>query len=638
MKRLITRVFFFLIMTLGLTACPVQFGRPTGTPAPNAAPTQPNGRTPYITVAPDQANSGDALTVVGADWPAGVQVTLELRPSDASAGSPIDLGSTPTDADGRFRFVSTVPLTATPGQWSVTAHGGQPVSIVSTSLTILQSSVPPLEVTDTTVPSSGTIPSGASTVVLVATSTPLPPTLTATAIPTLIPVAATATYVPQALATPTMIITDWRGEYWNNMTLSGLPVLTRDDPAVDFNWGVGSPDASVYPDHFSVRWTRQLYFNAGTYQFTLRMDDGARMWVDGVLVLDAWFDGGARNVSTDLTLGAGEHDLRIEYYEDTGVALIRFTYTPFTPPTATPANTPTSLPTQPVPPPPTSTPTNIPTSTPTQTPSPTPFPLPTQRVPQPTATWTNTPTSTPTNTPTSTPTNTPTSTPTNTPTSTPTNTPTNTPTSTPTNTPTSTPTNTPTQTPVPTSTPTKTPAATNTPTKTPTPTNTPAATFTPTTMPTPIPLPTEVPPTPIPLPTEIPPTLTPTNAPTPTPFPSTSPTVTATMRGMWLVITGTHWVHSQRVNVYISPTKEISTMVLLGRPIVNRSGVFVLKVSYTGMLQSKPFIVARTLTASAMAYIDIMSTLPPTPAPFAPTEIRPYRKLSISRWWRPWAY
>jgi hypothetical protein len=50
------------------------------------------------------------------------------------------------------------------------------------------------------------------------------------------------------------------------------------------------------------------------------MDDGTRLWVDDRLVIDAWFDGSARQVTGDYALGSGQHNLRVEYYERTGGA------------------------------------------------------------------------------------------------------------------------------------------------------------------------------------------------------------------------------------------------------------------------------------------------------------------------------
>jgi len=67
---------------------------------------------------------------------------------------------------------------------------------------------------------------------------------------------------------------DWKGEYFNNPSLQGAPVLVRNDPNVDFNWGTGSPGPGVPADNFSVRWTRTLYFQGGTYHIYAHVDDG----------------------------------------------------------------------------------------------------------------------------------------------------------------------------------------------------------------------------------------------------------------------------------------------------------------------------------------------------------------------------
>lgn len=42
------------------------------------------------------------------------------------------------------------------------------------------------------------------------------------------------------------------GVYYDNMTLSGVPTQMRIDPAVNFAWGSGSPDATIPADHFSA--------------------------------------------------------------------------------------------------------------------------------------------------------------------------------------------------------------------------------------------------------------------------------------------------------------------------------------------------------------------------------------------------
>ncbi len=119
---------------------------------------------------------------------------------------------------------------------------------------------------------------------------------------------------------------NWKGEYFSNKTLSGLPALTRDDAAISFDWGQGAPASGLPVDGFSVRWTRTLHFDADVYRFSLRSDDGVRLWIDGVQQIDEWHNSGGQTFSRDAQLGAGNHTVRVEYFENTGGALIYFAY------------------------------------------------------------------------------------------------------------------------------------------------------------------------------------------------------------------------------------------------------------------------------------------------------------------------
>src|SRR5437762_13765708 len=60
----------------------------------------------------------------------------------------------------------------------------------------------------------------------------------------------------------------WVGWYWNNMSLSGNPILQRNDSAINFDWGLGSPDPVVHSDQFSARWTRTVETASGFYRFS----------------------------------------------------------------------------------------------------------------------------------------------------------------------------------------------------------------------------------------------------------------------------------------------------------------------------------------------------------------------------------
>jgi|GEM_PF-6380293 len=118
---------------------------------------------------------------------------------------------------------------------------------------------------------------------------------------------------------PCPTVTAWKGEYWSNQSMLGSPVLCRNDVELDFDWGLGSPNPLIPSDHFSVRWTRTLNFNNGRYRFHMRHDDGARLYVDNVLKVEAWETCCVWDV-VDVDLQSGPHTIRVEMFENSGAA------------------------------------------------------------------------------------------------------------------------------------------------------------------------------------------------------------------------------------------------------------------------------------------------------------------------------
>jgi hypothetical protein len=115
---------------------------------------------------------------------------------------------------------------------------------------------------------------------------------------------------------------NWRGEYWANLWLSGTPAMVRTDQVLAFDWGQKSPGGSIPKDGFSARWTRRVYFDAGTYVFHVLVDDGMRLWVNNRLILDAWTDHDSVELAVSHALSEGIHTLKVEYYERIGNARI----------------------------------------------------------------------------------------------------------------------------------------------------------------------------------------------------------------------------------------------------------------------------------------------------------------------------
>ncbi len=180
---------------------------------------------------------------------------------------------------------------------------------------------------------------------------------------------------------------DWQGQYWSNSDLSGNPLVTRNDPVINFNWGTGSADSALPPDNFSVRWSRSFNFENGLYRFNVESNDGIRFFLDGTVILNDWSDRPVSSIHTfDLNLN-GRHWLVVEYYDRTGDAVARFGWEQLNP-TETPTPTVTATPTQ----------TLTPTATPSQTHTPTATLSPTAS-----PTYTLTPSPSPTNTSTLTP-------------------------------------------------------------------------------------------------------------------------------------------------------------------------------------------------------------------------------------------
>jgi PA14 domain len=160
-------------------------------------------------------------------------------------------------------------------------------------------------------------------------------------------VTATPTATPTAPSPTPLIITGWLGQYYNNQSLSGDPALVRNDNDINFDWGSNSPAPGLIPnEHFSARWTRAIYFSPGNYRFFVEADDGVRVWVDDKSVIDEWHSASGSMYSVDVqNLSEGPHTIKVEYYQDAGLARIHVWWK-LNPPssTPTPTNTPSKTP------------------------------------------------------------------------------------------------------------------------------------------------------------------------------------------------------------------------------------------------------------------------------------------------------
>ncbi|MEZ4833674.1 MAG: PA14 domain-containing protein [Caldilineaceae bacterium] len=122
-------------------------------------------------------------------------------------------------------------------------------------------------------------------------------------------------------------VPDWQASYFDNIDPSGGPVRIvaepRTNPAINKEWSLDSPFPGVIPaDNFSARWTGTFFFDGGDYLFWARADDGVRLWIDDILVLDAWAANPGYVEQTFSQIGRGDHVIRVEYFERGGLARI----------------------------------------------------------------------------------------------------------------------------------------------------------------------------------------------------------------------------------------------------------------------------------------------------------------------------
>ncbi len=117
----------------------------------------------------------------------------------------------------------------------------------------------------------------------------------------------------------------WTGYYFADQYLSDL-IFTRTDAKINFDWGNSSPGNGIPRDFFSARWLSNQYFSGGLYEFDALVDDGVRIWVDGNLVVNEWFDHNSIVAKGTMTIKAGYHSVKVEYYEKGHQAKIQVTW------------------------------------------------------------------------------------------------------------------------------------------------------------------------------------------------------------------------------------------------------------------------------------------------------------------------
>lgn len=116
------------------------------------------------------------------------------------------------------------------------------------------------------------------------------------------------------------------GEYYNNASLTGKPVLTRIDADIRFQWTLFSPEPEkINYDFFSARWSGKITApQSGRFNIGIDGNDGYRLYINNRLLIDNWQKQSYHTRLVPFYFEKGKaYDIRIEYYEPSGNAWFR---------------------------------------------------------------------------------------------------------------------------------------------------------------------------------------------------------------------------------------------------------------------------------------------------------------------------
>jgi len=102
----------------------------------------------------------------------------------------------------------------------------------------------------------------------------------------------------------------------------GSPAAAQTTNRLDDMWY--RPPASMQgwpPEKYGIAANAEVELPDGAYTLRTISDDGVRVWIDGRLAIDNWAPHESKIDSTPL--GAGRHDLRVEYYQLQGWTELR---------------------------------------------------------------------------------------------------------------------------------------------------------------------------------------------------------------------------------------------------------------------------------------------------------------------------
>ncbi|MGF1577974.1 MAG: PA14 domain-containing protein [Gemmataceae bacterium] len=122
-----------------------------------------------------------------------------------------------------------------------------------------------------------------------------------------------------------------RATYFNSIDLTGV-ASQGVSSTINFSNDVLGDDAGgkvISDDQYSIRWEGYVYIeNPGAWQFTTYSNDGVRLWVgdNDTPIIDHWDQHKSTRDDGQVTLEAGWHPIRLEYFQQNGTTDMRLLF------------------------------------------------------------------------------------------------------------------------------------------------------------------------------------------------------------------------------------------------------------------------------------------------------------------------
>lgn len=128
------------------------------------------------------------------------------------------------------------------------------------------------------------------------------------------------------------LVNGLRGDYYRGSSFISY-ATSRIDSIIDFEYAPDVPPVTLPEDQpefphtfYSVRWLGYIEpAVTATYKFWVSADDGQRLWIDGVKILEGWTQGAANaEESSTVELRAGvRYPIRVDMFQHYNVAIAR---------------------------------------------------------------------------------------------------------------------------------------------------------------------------------------------------------------------------------------------------------------------------------------------------------------------------